>query len=301
MKKVLVLGGVSFNLMVDVKDFPQPVAQTISTVNSYHETLGSTGAGKAMNLKKLGLDVKLYGNIGKDPYGELILSRFQQESISFYYDISAKGTERHLNFMKKNGERLSIFLKSTPDDIEPNMELIEELIKESDFVFLNIIPYCKNFIPLLKKHNKEVWVDLHDYDGQNEYHQEFIGAADVIQFSSENNPEYRKTMESFLLAGKKLVICTHGSKGSTVLSSNGWLETPALNFPVVDTNGAGDAFFTGILYGHIKGYDLEKSVKLASIIGGLAVTSKELSYENLSEDKVESDYKEFYNPEGPNV
>lgn len=288
MKKVLVLGGVSYNMMVDVNEFPQPVAQTIHSVNSFHETLGSTGAGKALNLKKLGFDVMLYAVIGNDDNGGKIITRFQEAAIPFFYDVNPSGTERHLNFMKNTtGERLSIFLNSIPNGIETNLDLVERLIAESDIVFLNIIAYCKPFIALLKKYNKETWVDLHDYDGANPYHQEFIEAADVIQFSSENNPDYRKTMEQFIADGKKLVICTHGSKGATLLSDKGWLDMPALQYPVVDTNGAGDGYFSGILYGIEKGYDLEKTAKAASIVGGLAVTSKELAADVLTETLLE--------------
>ncbi|MED1205953.1 carbohydrate kinase family protein [Heyndrickxia acidicola] len=292
MKNILVLGGVSYNLMVYVDEFPKPVAQTIHSVNSYHETVGSTGAGKSLNLKKLGLDVNFYGIIGEDEYGDKLISYFKKEGIPFHFDISPNGTERHLNFMKNStGERQSIFLNSTSADIKTNLENVEKFIQKSDIVFLNIIPYCKDFISLLKKHNKEVWVDLHDYDGKNEYHQDFIEVADVIQFSSENNMSYKETMKEFLLNGKKLIICTHGNKGSTILSQDGWLETPALKYDITDTNGAGDAYFSGFLYGVIKGYELMKTAKMASIVGGLAVTSKELVSETLSAEKLEEEYK----------
>ncbi|WP_108671517.1 carbohydrate kinase family protein [Peribacillus acanthi] len=297
MENILVLGGISFNLMIHVDEFPQPVAQTMHSVRSYHETLGSTGGGKSLNLKKLGFNVNFYGVIGEDDYGDKVVSYFKKEGIPFHYDVSPNGTERHLNFMKNStGERLSIFLNSTPDNIQTNKEQVEKLIQESDYVFLNIIQYCKDFIPLLKKHKKEVWVDLHDYDGNNEYHQDFIEVADVIQFSSENNPRYKETMEEFLLRGKKLIICTHGDKGSTILTQTGWLETPALKFDVIDTNGAGDAYFSGILYGLTKGYEIEKTAKIASIVGGMAVTSKELASNELSSDFVEEEYEKVFYP-----
>ncbi|WP_163100583.1 PfkB family carbohydrate kinase [Peribacillus alkalitolerans] len=88
MKNILVLGGVSFNLMVHVDDFPQPIAQTIHSIKYYHETLGATGGGKALNLNRLGFNVSLYGIIGKDDYGDKIVSYFKREGISFYYDVS---------------------------------------------------------------------------------------------------------------------------------------------------------------------------------------------------------------------
>ncbi len=43
-----------------------------------HETVGATGAGKAQNLQKLGMDVVLHGLIGEDAYGRYrsLLFRF---------------------------------------------------------------------------------------------------------------------------------------------------------------------------------------------------------------------------------
>ncbi|MBN1319086.1 MAG: hypothetical protein JXA42_26620 [Anaerolineales bacterium] len=63
--KVLVLGGVSYNMMVYLIQFPEPRSQTLPA-RGYHETIGSTGAGKALNLHRLGMDVTLYGLVGCD-------------------------------------------------------------------------------------------------------------------------------------------------------------------------------------------------------------------------------------------
>ncbi len=55
MTRVLVLGGVSYNLMLYVNAFPSPRPHTVFA-RDYHETLGGTAAGKALNLQKLGVD-----------------------------------------------------------------------------------------------------------------------------------------------------------------------------------------------------------------------------------------------------
>jgi acarbose 7IV-phosphotransferase len=59
-KRVLVLGGVSYNTMIHVDRFPQPEPQTMFS-RRVHDTVGSTGAGKALNLSKLGFDVRCMG------------------------------------------------------------------------------------------------------------------------------------------------------------------------------------------------------------------------------------------------
>ena len=75
MKNILVLGGVSYNMMIYLGAFPQPEPQTVFS-QGFHETVGSTGAGKALNLAKLGLDVTLHGMIGADDLGQKIRDYF---------------------------------------------------------------------------------------------------------------------------------------------------------------------------------------------------------------------------------
>ena len=101
---------------------------------------------------------------------------------------------------------------------------------------------------------------------------------------------------SMVAEGKRLVVCTHGKDGSTALTPlDSWVETPALTaYPVVDTNGAGDAFMAGFLYGHARGYPLERCLRTASIVGGLCVTSRELALPELSPALVEREYSRHF-------
>ena len=78
---------------------------------------------------------------------------------------------------------------------------------ESDYVVLNIMNYCRYLIPIAKKYNKEIWCDIHDYDGKNEYYNDFIEGADYIFMSSEYGIDYKELMRKFIGMGKKLVVC----------------------------------------------------------------------------------------------
>ena len=295
MQKILVLGGVSFNSMIYISDFPQPQPQTCFGQH-YHETIGSTGAGKALNLRKLGFDVTLYGLIGEDALGERIKTYLTQEQVGFVYDIDPNGTERHFNLMDEDGQRLSIILNAGKFKPEINLPVIEKLIMESEHVVLNIVSYCRPMIPLLKKYKKDIWVDIHTYDGKNPYHDDFIDAADYLLMSSDDMPDYREFMEHQIVKGKKLVISTHGKDGATALTSERrWIDIPAIPIsPVQDTNGAGDSFMSGVLYGCAHRFPLEKWLQLGAVVAGLCVTEFELAYPNLDEKVLEEVYQEYY-------
>jgi acarbose 7IV-phosphotransferase len=283
MQKVFVIGGTTFDHIVYLPELPGDKPQTIHNA-PFRETTGSTGSGKVLNLTKLGVPNTLYSVLGNDVYGEKIMHHLQQNDIDFFYDIDPKGTERHINIMDAEGRRISMFITQSSDTLDFSTEKIENAIQLADIIVLNIIGYCRQLIPLLANCNKPVWTDLHDYDGSNAYHADFIDASQYIHLSSDNLPDYFSIMERLIAAGKKLVICTHGKEGATLLTKDGVvIEQPAiLSYPMVDANGAGDSFFSGFLYGWINGQTPVRCMQMGAVCAGLCISDHELASSLLS-------------------
>lgn len=295
MKKVLVLGGTTFDTIISLDKLPEPKPQTIHYA-TFHETLGSTGAGKALNLRKLNIPSVLHSIIGNDFYGKNIIQSLQQEDVTFIYDIDEKGTERHVNLMDSDGNRISIFVTQSSDEPIFDIPRLEKLIQECDIVVLNIIAYTKQLISLCKKYNKPIWTDLHDYDDHNPYHEDFIEIADYIFMSSDNLSDYKSVMKRFIEAGKQLVVCTHGKKGATAHTKDGrWMNMDIIEeYKFRDANGAGDSFFSGFLYGFLQQRTTEDCLRFGTICAGLCITSTELANDELSEELLQREYEKYY-------
>lgn len=292
---VLVLGDVSYNTLVYLAGFPQPRPQTIFA-QRLHETVGESGAGKALNLGKLGLDVTFHALIGEDRFGGMVREYLAGELLRFLYDVDAAGTQRHVNLMDQDGARISLISPHSGPQPPIDMGSIAALIPGGDYMVLGIAPHCRGFIPLLEASGKDIWCDIHDYDGRDPYHLDFINAANYLFMSSDEMPGYMPFMTSMVAAGKKLVVCTHGRMGSSALASDGrWYETPIVeSYQRRDTNGAGDAFFAGFLYGHSLGHTVERCLRLGTITAGLCVTSDELALPGLSASLLEAEYRRNY-------
>jgi acarbose 7IV-phosphotransferase len=292
MKKILVLGGVSYDTIVHLNHLPDPVSQTI--YGQEYQTIGSTGAGKALNLTKLGIPNILHATLGTDEYGLKIQEFLKSMDVEGVYDLD-QFTERHVNLMDQEGGRISIFTASTTNHPMLDMARLENLIEASDLVVLNIIPYTKQLIPLIKKHHKEIWTDLHDYEEGNPYYDDFIKAADCLFFSSDRAVNHRQLMQKWLEDGKKLIVVTHGKSGASVANSQGFYYEPIINtYQMVDSNGAGDAFFSAFLYGYLAHEPVQKCLAYGTIAGGLTVSSKELVSPLLSEQYLLEKYLEIY-------
>lgn len=295
MKNIFIIGGASYNSVITLDEFPKAIPQTIHNCH-FNETIGNTGAGKALTLSKLGFNITFHSLIGKDSFGEKVTSFLQEPNLNFITDIDSKGTERHLNIMNSRGERISIFMNSSSDILNSNYSKFERHLTVSDYIVVNIANYCRNILPICKKLKKSIWTDLHDYDGKNEYHQDFIDASDYIFLSSDNLPNYKLFMEAQIENGKKLVVCTHGKNGATAYTKKRkWIEVPIIdNYKLKNSNGAGDAFFSGFLYGFSKGYETEKCMKFGCITSGLCIESELISNKKMNKRVIESEYQKYY-------
>jgi sugar/nucleoside kinase (ribokinase family) len=296
MARILVLGGVSYDTIVHVDQLPEPVSQNVFP-RRVHETVGSTGAGKALNLHRLGLIVDLHSMLGDDVYGHWTRDYLSRAGIAYHTDLDSAGTERHLNLMDPEGERLTIWLQTGTFEPAVAGDAVARLIAAADLVALNINNYCRQFIPIIQQHGKPIWTDVHDYDGRDAYRQDFLDAAEAVFMSSTALPDYRPVMSRLIAAGKSLVVCTHGKRGATALTAAGrWFEAPVMpGATLVDANGAGDAFFAGYLYSYLRGASPQRCLQAATVAAGLCVGSTELAAPEMTAELIEALVTKHFN------
>jgi sugar/nucleoside kinase (ribokinase family) len=291
---VLVVGGVSWDTIVRLDRFPEPRPQTVFAKGA-RETVGSTGAGKAMNLARLGLPTTLHAMLGDDPPGRRATEVLRGAGVRVVAERDPAGTERHVNLMDDAGGRLSIY--AHPATFEPAVDLpaLESLAAAHDHVVVNILNYARRLLPALRAAGREIWCDVHDWDGHAAYHADFVEAADRIFLSADALDDPKGTMERLVDAGKRLVVCTFGREGSLALTAERtWIRVPAVpGVEAVDSNGAGDAYFAGVLFGHTRGFPVERALRAGAVVAAWCVRSTELAHPDLSAERVAADLETF--------
>jgi sugar/nucleoside kinase (ribokinase family) len=253
----------------------------------WYETVGSSGAGKAMNLARLGLRVTLHCLLGGDETGSRVRAGLERAGVTIIAVADPTGTARHVNLMDAGGERLSFLLHTGDPAAGYDAALVERLVAAADHVAVGIVDQARVVIPIARRLGKATWTDLHATDGVREYERDFL-EADRVFFSAERLPEPRAFMQRLVAAGRRLVVCTRGARGALALTfDRRWIEVPAEPAPaIVDTNGAGDAFAAGVLYGEVLGLPIERSLRIGARVAALCVASTELASPDLSPDSV---------------
>jgi sugar/nucleoside kinase (ribokinase family) len=88
--------------------------------------------------------------------------------------------------------------------------------------------------------------------------------------TGEDEPE--RQAKRLREAGAATVVVTMGAEGSLLVDDERSLHVQAPRVEVVDGSGAGDAYTAGLIAGHLEGWDVERSLRFASVLGGSACT-----------------------------
>jgi sugar/nucleoside kinase (ribokinase family) len=263
--------------MIRVEAFPEPAPGSIFPPG-WHETVGSSGAGKAMNLGRLGIDVTLHCLLGADDAGGRVQAALDEAGVTVDAVADPTGTARHVNLMDPAGRRMSFLLHMGDLTAHFDPARIEALAAGAEEILVEITDQARDVLPIARQLGRRTWTDLHGTDGERAWEHDFW-TADRVFFSDERLADPRPFMRRLHEAGRELVVCTRGAAGALALTGDGrWLEVAAEPVPgIVDTNGAGDAFLAGVVYGELRRLPIARSLAFAASLAAAAVQSPDLA------------------------
>ncbi|WP_405960057.1 adenosine kinase [Streptomyces sp. NBC_00024] len=272
---VLVLGGAGVDTIVYVPELPLPFADS-RLVPAIETRAGQTGDFMAVATHALGLRTHHLDLLGDDPEGDLVRALHRDRGVPFTEAPLPGGTRRAVNLVGPDGRRCSLYDGSRSQEVdELPPEAVRSLAGVSHHVHVSISQPCAASLPVLRDLGVPVSTDLHDWDGTNPYHEPFAYAADLVFLSAAALADPEKTMRRIAERGRaRTVVATDGARGAYHLADGELSHIPAVAppTPVVDSNGAGDAFAAGYLFGRLTGEPPHRCGLFGAIAGAYACT-----------------------------
>ncbi|MGN9808888.1 carbohydrate kinase family protein [Micromonospora sp. BQ11] len=282
MSDLLVIGGLGVDVRVRVPALPLPAADS-ATVDPIDLRIGNTGAGVALAAHALGLRVTLVDVLGADPAGDVVRAALARTSVGTVLVEAPAGTRRSVNLVDPAGRRSSLYDPRPWQGPPPfTAAALGALVAEAAHVHLSIMDWTVDLLPDVRaalRDGATLSTDLHDWDGANPYHRPFAEAAGLVFVSGVRLGEGADALAAAL--APRTAVVTRGVDGADLYPAGvGPVRVPAADppAPVVDTNGAGDAFAAGVIAGLLGGAELPDAARYAARVAAAACTHDGMEY-----------------------
>lgn len=278
--RVLVVGGSCLSILVHAYQVP---GHAVPGGVHVHSTVGCMGPGKALNLHRLGFPTTLHTSVGADQPGDRVRAFLADQGLDVRYDTDPTGTNTHVNLMDRRGGRQGFPIITPSGEMEVDRARLDASVAAADVVVLNPQGISRHALPAIRRYGPSVWADLGDFEPGNPYFDDFRAVADVVTMSGIHVQDQPSLLDELIAEGKSLAVITNGRDGSLARSAGGpMVHTPALlDYPMVDTNGAGDSFHAGLLFAVARGYPTVEALEVATVVAGLTVASLDLFHPDL--------------------
>lgn len=279
---LLVLGGLGVDIATRVPELPLPAADSMTV--PVEPRIGNTGAGVALAAQAIGLTVTVVDTVGDDPFGGIVRAALDRAGIEATLLADPRGTRRSISLIAPTGRRMALFDPRGPWAGPPPITRADllDLAGRARHIHVSIMDWLLPLLPALADSGRPVSTDLHDWDGVTGYHRAFASVADLVFVSGARLPAVDAALAAILGLGRaSLAVATLGEGGARLSAAVGRPVTvPAAPppAPVVDTNGAGDAFAAGFVAARLAGHRLEDCAEYAARVAAAACTHHGMEY-----------------------
>ncbi|KKJ99904.1 carbohydrate kinase family protein [Micromonospora sp. HK10] len=282
MVDLLVIGGLGVDIRVRVPALPPAAADSLA-VPPIDLRIGNTGAGVALAAHALGLRVTVVDVLGADPAGDVVRTALARTSVRTVLADAPAGTRRSVNLVDPAGRRMSLYDPRPWSGPAPFAAAeLTALVRDAAHVHVSIMDWARDALPVLRAGLADGVVlstDLHDWDGENDHHRPFADAAGLVFLSDVRLGDRAGKVAAGL--APRTVLVTGGAAGSTLHAP----DTPPIRVPagtppgpVVDTNGAGDAFAAGLIAARLRGGSPLDAARYAARVAAAACTHDGMEY-----------------------
>ncbi|MEM5875206.1 MAG: carbohydrate kinase family protein [Candidatus Aenigmatarchaeota archaeon] len=247
---------------------------------------GGSGYNVSSAITNFGNKVHLFGAIGKDTYGQIILKSMKKNKIKTdcIKIINNELTGFSLIFLY--GSEKTIVTYRGANNYLSEEDLIESKIKNSDiFLFTSMtsnqnIKFIRKAISIGKKYGVKIFCNpsIAMVEHQKDNLREFIRESDFVimnkkeALSLTNAKDLKVAIYKLKKISGGIPIVTAGKLGCFVYDEK-IKNFKAYDVDVIDTTGAGDAFTGAFVHALYLTEDLEYSLRFANAAAAIKISS----------------------------
>lgn len=286
MSKVVVVG----ELLVDL--ISNTYVDELSRAESFNRFFAGSPGNLVSNLKDLGISSTPLARVGADSFGRAYISILEKRGIDASFVqldenfptsfvvlsrsnsnpqfIALRGADYMLSLPENTTDLLNgaqyLHLTAWPLSRQPArdtaIKLVQEALSRDIKVFLD------------PNYREKLW---ERGESGRDFMQKFLKCVDTVKPSADDalhlfgKMEHLEYIETFHSAGAKNVVLTLGGEGAIVSDGRRLEKLPAFARRVVDTTGAGDAFWAGLYRGLTEGKSIFESALYGSYCGAFRV------------------------------
>ncbi len=279
---ILVAGEINPDLILSGNVIPE-FGQVEKLVDSAALTIGSSSAIFACGAARLGLNVAFIGVCGDDVFGRFMLDEMSKRNVDVSHVIVRKDGQTGLSvILNQGGDRAILTHSGLIAELRAS-DIADDLLRQAKH--LHVASYflqtkLQPDLPALFKRARSLGLTTSldtNYDPTEKWigFDELLAVTDVF-LPNEAEAKSLTGAENVDEAANRLRVRVEafaiklGKDGALGISKSQRVRMNSIPVKVVDTVGAGDSFDAGFIYGFLRGWELEKTLRLACVCGALS-------------------------------
>ncbi|MDI6453654.1 carbohydrate kinase family protein, partial [Peloplasma aerotolerans] len=263
MKKIVVIGG----SVIDIFAYPHHrMIMNDSNPGYLRKSMGGVGRNIAENLVRLGLDTTLITVLGDDDAGMFIKDSCKNLGLKLSI-VDVATTPTYLCIMDEHNEDLiSVAAMDQIEELnETSLSKRKKIIDQADILIVDTNLSIETLTYIFDTYDKDIYVDTISSQKAVKI-KPFLSKINTLKLNRleaellsgihhEDEKDIYRIGDYFIAHGVKEVFITLGSNGSLHMSNKISRFKPSYRVPVLNSTGAGDAFFAGVIYAKLNDLD----------------------------------------------
>ena len=285
MKKILVVGSLNMDMVLDVAHHPQPGETILGRRLTYSP--GGKGANQAYAVGKLGGDVRMIGCVGADGNGQALIDNLKAAGVdtSAIVQIDTEPTGLAVIPVDDQGENCIIVISGANFCLTP--ELIrqqEAVIAACDYVITQLETPVDTVLELAKTVRKYGRCMILDpAPARADLPEEIFPLIDIMKpnetelqiltgMDTDTDENIRKAAAMLLAKGVSQVVVTLGDRGAVLADHENIRFFEGQKVVPVDTTAAGDTFTAALVNGLAEDMAMDAAIEFANKVSSIVVT-----------------------------